>query len=470
MTLKYVLTIKKAIYYIVFVDNKLFSDKIIMLRRGTHLKIAIIGGTKGLGYWIASFLSEKCLDIVVTGRNKIVGESVSRRLGVEFCDDNIRAASDADIVVVSLPIDVTPKVIREIGPKMKNGSLFMDVTSVKVEPSRIMEEVAAPGVEVLPCHPMFGPRVRTLDGQVVVLTPLEEGKWYPKILKFLESENTRVIITKPEIHDRMMSIVQGLTHFTYICIAVTIEKLNVDVKESRKFASPIYNLMLDMVARITAQNPYLVYSIQTKNSYIQETHETFLESFNDLRAMITNENELEFVHTMSRAAKHLDNLESALGRSDKAISVLTEEVGILKNLVGMEVGLKHIYSGKVHIGILKELTPEIVMLQNKNKLISLKLANVEVLSPDELLKWKWDNYPLKRYDISAVFPDTCDPEVISSTVKCLESVVDAEVIDVYQGDQIPSGKTSVTIRYDIIDENSVSAVEKLLKGFGAMIR
>ena len=72
MTLKYVLTIKKAIYYIVFVDNKLFSDKIIMLRRGTHLKIAIIGGTKGLGYWIASFLSEKCLDIVVTGKNKIV--------------------------------------------------------------------------------------------------------------------------------------------------------------------------------------------------------------------------------------------------------------------------------------------------------------------------------------------------------------------------------------------------------------
>ena len=44
----------------------------------------------------------------------------------------------------------------------------------------------------------------------------------------------------------MMSIVQGLTHFSYIAIAATIEKLGIDIKESRKFASPVYSLMLDM--------------------------------------------------------------------------------------------------------------------------------------------------------------------------------------------------------------------------------
>ena len=47
-----------------------------------------------------------------------------------------------------------------------------------------MEKYAAPGVEVLPCHPMFGPRIRSLDGQVVVLTPVKTGKWYDKVLKF----------------------------------------------------------------------------------------------------------------------------------------------------------------------------------------------------------------------------------------------------------------------------------------------
>jgi len=40
------------------------------------LKIAVIGGTRGLGKWIAAFLSEKGLNVVVTGRNSVTGESV----------------------------------------------------------------------------------------------------------------------------------------------------------------------------------------------------------------------------------------------------------------------------------------------------------------------------------------------------------------------------------------------------------
>ena len=434
------------------------------------MKIAVIGGTRGLGRWIAAFLSDKGLNVVITGRNRVTGESVSKKLGVEYTPDNLKAASSADIVIVSLPIDVTPDIIRKIGPEMKKGSLLLDVTSVKEEPSRIMNKYAANGVEVLPCHPMFGPRIESLDGQVVVLTPDKTGIWYDKVLEFLESENTRVIVTTPEIHDRMMSIVQGLTHFAYISIASTIEKLDIDVKESRKFASPIYSLMLDTIARITAQNPYLVYSIQTKNKFIEETHETFLKTFTELKDMIPNEKEEDFVHAMSSAAKHLDDIESALGRSDKAISALSEELSILKNLLGREVGLRHIYSGKIHIGILEELTPDYLTIKQNNDITRLKLSNVEVLKHDELQNWKLKNYLQKSYDISAVFNDGYDPDVITDTIKNLKGVVDAEVIDIYQGSQIPAGNTSITIRYHFIEEGVPKKVEALLKGFGSQIR
>lgn len=434
------------------------------------MKIAVIGGTRGLGRWIATFLSGKGLNVVVTGRNRVTGESVSKKLGVEYTPDNINAASSADIIVVSVPIDVTPVIIREIGPNLKKGSLLLDVTSVKVKTSRVMHKYAANGVEVLPCHPMFGPRVRSLDGQVVVLTPEKTGEWYDKVLKFLESENARVIVTTPEIHDKMMSIVQGLTHFAYISIASTIEKLDIDIKESRKFASPIYNLMLDTIARITAQNPYLVYSIQTENNFIEEAHETFLKTFMELKNMISNEKEDDFVHAMSSAAKHLDDIESALGRSDKAISALSEELSILKNLLGREVGLRHIYSGKIHIGVLDELTPDYLTLKHNKSTTRLKLSNVEVLKPDELRNWKLKNYPQKSFDISAVFKAGCDPEVIANTIKTLKGVVDAKVIDTYSGSQITEGNISITIRYRVIDEMAPSRVERLLKGFGNQIR
>ncbi|MGZ7095807.1 MAG: prephenate dehydrogenase [Methanobacterium sp.] len=434
------------------------------------MRIAVVGGTRGLGRWIAEFLSDRDFDVIITGRDEITGTKVSRKMGVEYTSSNEEAVSTADVVILAVPISALPEVITEISPYFKNGSLIMDVTSVKEKPSQIMHEHVGEGVEIIPTHPLFGPRIRSLDGQVVVLTPLKEGKWFDKVFKFLEKENARVIVTTPQNHDKMMSIVQGLTHFAYIGIASTIERLNIDVKESRKFASPVYGLMVDMIARIVAQNPHLYYSIQTENKYVEETHKTFISVYRELNDMIINRNEEGFVHLMGSAAKHLDDLEAALGRSDKAISALSEEIRILKNSIGKEVGLRHIYSDKIHIGILKELSPDFLVLDQNKKETSLKLSNVEVLSEYELNKWKRDNYPRKSYDISAMFPENSNPEVIVDTVRGLDGVVDASLMDVYMGKQIDSGKISITISYELINPDTRSAVETLLKGFGALIR
>ena len=434
------------------------------------MEIAVIGGTRGLGEWIARFLKSRGLAVTVTGRDKTAGERVSKKLGVGYTSSNTIAASQADVVIVSVPIDVTLSTIKEVAPVLKKGSLLMDVTSVKEGPSRVMQECAPHGVEVLPVHPMFGPRIRSLDGQVVVVTPVYKGKWYDKIYNFLEKENARIIVTTPEMHDQMMSVVQGLTHLTYISIAATIERLDVDIKESRNFASPIYQLMVDMIARIVAQNPYLYYSIQTHNKYIKKTHKTFISIYNELNQMISDGDEGGFVKVMGSAAKHMDDLEAALGRSDKAISALNEEVNILKGSVGEEVGLRHIYSGKVHIGILEELSHDFLILNIKGKKTELKLSNVEILSDKEVRQWKVENYPHKTYHVSAVFPQKCDPDIIVNTIQGLNGVINASVVDLYMGDQIPSGNISVTIKYEVIDTDARFDVENLLKGFGAVIR
>ena len=434
------------------------------------MKIAVIGGTRGLGEWIAKFLKSKGLDVTVTGRDKITGERISKKLGVEYSSSNTSAASQADVVIVSVPIDVTLSTIKEVAPVMRNGSLIMDVTSVKEQPSRIMQEYAPQGVEVLPIHPMFGPRIRSLDGQVIVVAPTAKGKWYKKVYDFFEKENARIIVTTPETHDQMMSVVQGLTHLAYISIAATIERLDVDIKESRNFASPIYQLMVDMIARIVAQNPYLYYSIQTHNRYTKKTHETFISIYKDLNKMISNGDEEGFVKVMGSAAKHMDDLEAALGRSDKAISALTEEVNILKGSIGKEVGLRHIYSGKVHVGTLKELSHDFLTLNINGKETKLKLSNVEILNDNEIYRWKVKNYPHKTYYVSAVFPDNCSPDTIVNTITGLKGVINASVADIYHGSQVPSGNVSLTLKYEVINSNARFNVESLLKGFGAVIR
>ena len=434
------------------------------------MKIAVIGGTRGLGKWIAKFLRNRNFDVIITGRDEITGEKVSKKLGVKYTSSNMDAVSSADIVILSVPISALFKVIPEISPFLKKGALLMDVTSVKEKPSQIMQKYAPEGVEVIPAHPLFGPRIRSLDGQVVVLTPKIKGKWFEKVYKFLENENARLIVTSPQNHDKMMSVVQGLTHFAYIGIAATIERLNIDIKESRKFASPVYGLMVDMIARIVAQNPYLYYSIQTENRYIKETHETFISVYRELNDMILTKDQEGFVHLMGSAAKHLDDLEAALGRSDKAISSLSEEIRTLKNSIGKEVGLRHIYSGKVHVGILEELSPDFITLNQNKKKTVLKLSNVEVLNDAELCKWKIEKYPRKSYDVSAVFPENCNPDIIVATLENLDDVVEVSLVDIYQGSQIPDGKISITLKYEVINSEARFSVESLLKGFGASIR
>ena len=408
--------------------------------------------------------------MIVTGRDEITGKKVSKKMGVKYTSSNAEAVSRADIVILSVPINAVFKVIPEISPFLKKGTLLMDVTSVKEKTAEIMHKYAPEGVEVIPSHPLFGPRVRSLDGQVVVLTPDSKGKWFERIYKFLENENVRIIVTTPQNHDKMMSVVQGLTHFAYIGIASTIERLDVDVKESRKFASPVYGLMVDMIARIVAQNPYLYYSIQSENKYNKETNETFISVYKELNDMILNKDQVGFVQLMGSAAKHLDDLEAALGRSDKAILSLSEEIRTLKNSIGKEVGLRHIYSEKVHVGILEDLSPDFLILNFNKKKIVLKLSNVEVLSGSELYKWKTENYPKKSYDISAIFPEYCNPDVIIATVKNLDGIVEASLIDIYQGRQIPAGKISITLKYEVINSEARTSVQNLLKGFGASIR
>lgn len=186
--------------------------------------------------------------------------------------------------------------------------------------------------------------------------------------------------------------------------------------------------------------------------------------------MIEKDDQEGFVQVMSNAAKHLDDLEAALGRSDKAISALNQELNLLKNSIGKEVGLRHIYSGKIHIGILEDLTAGFVFLKDKNKYIKLKVSNIEILSTEEREQYKKDNCPKKSFDVSVVLPETSDPDMIADVILKFNDVVDTSVVDIYQGSQIERGMKSVTLRYEVINLQTRRKVESLLKAFGGIIR
>ncbi len=439
---------------------------------GVKRNMTIIGGTRGLGRWIAEHLTDD-FNITITSRDKDSGKTIADELNVNYSNDNIEAIKNAEIVLFCVPIEHMVKTIEEVAPHAPEGSLLMDVASVKTEPSEALKKYAPENVEILPCHPMFGPRVPTLKRQIIILTPVENRstKWLDRVKNYLDETECEIVITTPQEHDKYMSIVQGLTHFSYISLASTIRKLNINVKKSRSFSSPVYTILLDMASRVVYQNPYLYYSIQKNNKETSNARKALIKESIYLSNLIEEGEEKDFVESVVESAKHLDGLEEAVVRSDEAISMLTQKSNILTRLIGKEVGLQHHFSKKIHVGIVKKVNSEFVVLENhENQEITLKLSTIDILSKEEFFEWKKNNLKLEHFNLSVLLPSNCDEKFLIKMFKNIEHVIDVEIVDVYEDEQISDSLTSYTFHYSLFDGENKSYVEDYIKGIGGIIR
>ena len=433
------------------------------------MNVGIIGGTDGLGKTLIYYFRDE-FNVYITGRDHNKGRTIADEVNVNYIESNADLANISDILIISVPIQHACDVIREVAPYMKDGSVMVDVTSVKEGPSKTMAEVLPDTVEYIPTHPIFGPRTTRLDNQVIVLTPDKKGEWYDKVYRYLESKNMRVIETTAEKHDFMMSIVQVLTHFSFISTASAIEKLKVDLAETEDYESPIYNLMIDMIARIVSQNPYLTYYIQSMNSNGPKIRNTFADAVIELRDAINNKDDEKFMDIAISATKHMGDITNALGRSDKAIGALNYEYVILSESIGKEVGLKHIYSGKIHTGILESVDGKTAVLKNGTQTKTLRIANIRILLDNELYQWKLENLDKKTKSISCIFPKTAHVETIQKTVLNMDNIVDIKLKDAYDGPQIADNSISLTFEVTALSNEDLENVKKLFTGFGGTIR
>jgi len=430
--------------------------------------MTIIGATRGFGRWIAEHLNND-FNITITSPNKSSGLEVAQELNVKYKSDNIEAIQNADIIIFSVPIDIMVETIKEVAPHAREGSLLMDVCSIKTESAEALMKYAPENVEILPCHPMFGPRVPTIKRQIVVLTPIEgrSNKWLNRVKEYLTNSDCEIVVTTPQEHDKYMSIVQGLTHFSFITLASTIRKLHINVKKSRSFSSPVYSLMLDMVSRIVYQNPYLYYSIQKNNKENSYARKTLINEGIYLSKLIEEGNEEDFVKNIVKSSQHMDEREEALIRSDKSIGMITQKANVLTKSIGNELGLKDLYSKKVYVGIIKKVTSKCVVLENyDDEEVSLKISGVDIISKKELINWKKDNLKLENFKLSVMLPSKCDEKYLINMFEKIEGVIDAEITDIKK---ISDLQTKFTFSYSLFNKKERQYIEEYVEGIGGTI-
>ncbi len=423
------------------------------------MNILVVGGAGAMGGWFVEFFKEQGWNVDISDPD---------------ADDSVALedSDEYDVVAVAVPIEATPSVVEKVASRMSDG-LLMDVTSVKQEPVEAMR--AAPNdVELLGTHPMFGPSVRSMRGQTVIVVRERVGELAERVIESFHEAGANVQETTAREHDEMMSVVQGLTHYSLVSIGGALERLDFDVDDSRRFMSPVYEITLDFVGRVLNQNPELYADIQM-NQPVGDVHDALIDAAEELADAVERGDSDAFEDEMLDAARHYGDTKSALRRSDKLIEANVREYEELHASVGEERVLRHVYSGNVHAGTVRDVEGRTVVLEKDGGTLRLKTENVELLSEEEARDWKEENLPRSERDVSAAFPATLDEDVLTRVVEdCHNDVLSATVVDVYAGDAIPEGWTSYTVRLELLDDGSVDeAVEtahETLEGMGGEIR
>jgi prephenate dehydrogenase len=231
--------------------------------------VGIIGGTGGMGQWFARFLGREGYPVLVSGRK--VGPGPAEMAGA------------CPVVLVSVPIEVTCQVIREVGPFMRPESLLMDLTSLKAESVRTMLESSTS--EVIGLHPLFGPAEPSLAEKNVALCPARGKRWLPWLRGLLESHGARLVETTPERHDEIMALVQGINHLDTLVLGMVLMESGLDREVLERFSTPILKSKLGIIQKVFS-HPDLYAQIIALNPHLRQVMDLFERRFAELKSLV----------------------------------------------------------------------------------------------------------------------------------------------------------------------------------------
>ncbi|MCD6530769.1 prephenate dehydrogenase/arogenate dehydrogenase family protein [Candidatus Bathyarchaeota archaeon] len=239
------------------------------------MRIAVIGGAGRMGRWLIQHFKRLGLEVSISDVRRDAAERVARIYGVNLYKTNEEAALNSDVIVVSVPIKEVPAVIDRLKGSLKEGSVLIEISSLKRGIVEKLRELSRMKVRAVSIHPLFGPSVERLKDRKIVLVPVAD--------RILEEEYARrffkdaeFIVLDAEEHDRSMGIVLSLTYFMNLVFASTLR--SEDLSFLRKVGGTTFTLQLIVSESIFTEDLSLVKALIFDNkfglSYISRFAET----------------------------------------------------------------------------------------------------------------------------------------------------------------------------------------------------
>ena len=220
--------------------------------------------------------------VLICGRNTERTKKTAAQLHVGA--GSIAEIAEADAVIVSVPIENTVDVCKDVLGRMRENSLLIDISSIKTGVADKIAEIVPSGVEYLSLHPLFGPSTRQLKGQNMVAIRMKAGPLSSRMLASIQDIGFSTQISTVEEHDRTMASLQVMHHYAYLIMAVELAKTISENRVASGFFTRSLKRTWNQLHSLQKISETVV-GIQRLNPYGYSARRSYAESAQRMMAM-----------------------------------------------------------------------------------------------------------------------------------------------------------------------------------------
>jgi prephenate dehydrogenase len=244
-------------------------------------RVTIVGGKGRMGQFFAKQLT-------------LAGHYVEI-LGREDWKKADLLLAEAELVLISVPIEQTLTIIEQISKYIAPTTAIADITSIKTEP--VAKMLACHEGAVMGLHPMFGPNQNSFNAQKIVVCPGRQDSAFQWLIDLMASKGSDLIFCQPQEHDRTMAIVQAVRHFSQFGFGLFLASNRVDLERSLSMASPNYLLEYEAVKRFFQQNPSMYVDIMLASETSRQTITSLAETYQYLADLVAKNDRESLIKT-----------------------------------------------------------------------------------------------------------------------------------------------------------------------------
>jgi len=279
-------------------------------------QITIIGAGGKMGKWFADYFHKIGFEITGFDTDNEIKEKF-----IIKASSLVAAILKTDYVMLCTPTKKIPEIIRLISKEMKRGSYLIEISSQKSKTSQALIKMPSK-INPICIHPMFGPGIKKITNNNIILIPINDVKKELSVAKSLFNGANFVTIDANE-HDKKIAVILGLTHLVNIAFANILAK-DEQFLLTEKMSGTTFKAQRIIAESILSESPELIETI-IANPEVRKFGEEF---WKDIGRLLTDSQEgkyediINYVKSIQeKISKNVD-----VNKSYKKLSTMTNVI------------------------------------------------------------------------------------------------------------------------------------------------